>query len=211
MRLRGVLLMVTLLAGCAAACTLWIDDHFKGYSGTCQVPNAGANVCGQCGTQHCQPLIDRTCGQLVTDQLDQCFADPSYTTRSNWYCSNFFDDAAVYDPSQTPDESNLRHCVHDNCPGECTTCTDFDAGAPPCGDCLRANCASIMNGIDGCCGDDQIGQAMLACGSVVNHSCSAFLEYDAGDASPPDAASAYGYCMYTFSQCVQKSCAQECK
>ena len=208
MGVRAAVLWVSGLAMGVAACTLWVDNQWKGYSGTCQLPSANANVCGQCATQHCQAFVDRTCGNLVTDQLEQCLSDPSYSA-SYWTCGPFFDDASVYDPTQTADESNLRHCVHDSCTGPCSTCTDFDAGAGACGDCLRASCASTLNGNGGCCGDDQIASAMVACGSSVNHDCSEFLTYDA--APPPDGGYDYNACFRVFAGCLQSHCSSQCR
>jgi hypothetical protein len=213
MRLRGVLLMVGLVAGSAAACTLWVDNQFKGYSGTCQLPNANDNVCGQCGTQECGPLIDKTCTVGgVTDQLNRCFTNPSYGGSNTWGCSEILDDAAVNNPMQSADESALRHCVNDHCFDKCTTCTDFDAGVGPCGDCLRSYCASVLNGTTGCCDIDPINAGMAACGSSVNHSCAAFLEYEAGegDAAPP-MWDTENWCMNQFSLCVQNSCGPQCQ
>jgi hypothetical protein len=213
MRVRGVLLMVGLVAGSAAACTLWVDNQFKGYTSSCQLPNANDNVCGQCGTAHCQGLINTTCGQgSVTDDLNSCFADPSYPQdQTNWFCQNYFDDAALNDPSLEPDAAALRHCIHDHCGTECSTCTDFEAGTGECGDCLRDACAPIMNGIGGCCTDPDIATGMAACGSSVNHSCSAFLDYEGGfdEAGPPEAGQP-GFCIYAFSTCVQANCGPAC-
>jgi len=210
MRGRGLLVVLAMLGVGVAACTLWVDGQWNGYSGTCQLPNAGDNVCGACVTQKCQSFVDTTCGQGVTDQLDLCLSNPSDPSDmpGEWSCDTFFADASVYDPTQTQDESNLRHCVHDNCPTACSTCTDFDGGPGACGECLTTSCAPILNGIGGCCDDTDIVAGMVSCGSSVNHSCSDFLTYDT---TLPDSGDDFNHCMRVFSQCVQTHCATPCQ
>jgi hypothetical protein len=213
MRLRGVLLMLGLVAGSAAACTLWVDNQFKGYSSNCQLPNANDNSCGQCGTQHCQGLINKTCGQgSVTDDLNGCFADPSYKSdQTNWFCQNYFDDAALNDPNLQPDPAALRHCIHDNCPKDCTQCTDFDSGGGQCGGCLQAHCKGLMDGLGGCCSDPEVASGMEYCASAGNRHCAVFFYYEGGSwegGSPPPTDPEY--CMFNFSQCVQQNCEDAC-
>lgn len=209
--LRGVVLMLGFIAGSVAACTLWVDNQFKDYSGTCQLMNANANECGQCGTTNCRQQIDQTCGESITFDVDRCFGDPSYN-QSTWQCQWLLDDAAVNDPTQSPNDYALRTCMQSNCMTPCTKCTDFDAGVGPCGDCLRGNCARLMDNVNGCCSDEDINTNMVACASSVAHTCAPFLTYDAGldpDTAPPQQGQG-GYCMYAFSMCVQNHCASEC-
>jgi hypothetical protein len=194
-----------------AACTLIVDSEFKGYSGTCQIPHAGDNVCGQCATQNCQDQINASCadkGNSLADSLASCFSDPSPGTYNSG-CFTFLDDASVTAHGQAQSQFDLRGCMSGKCYAACTKCTEVQYGPTACGACIQMYCGAMLDGVNGCCGSDGVQSGIKECIDPVNGSCTSFeatvrdIRTDSGFGGCEDA----GYCQQcNFAQCVYDNC-----
>jgi hypothetical protein len=217
--LRALGALVFLGAGSGAACSLLVASEFNGYSlandsGVCTLPPDAATLCASCITQNCASQVTAHCGDQLFTNLASCAADPSPDSVYGG-CGNFVGDAAGF----TEDNNfAMKQCVAINCSGPqaCTQCVDVDAGRSLCGQCIMNNCANLLSGLTGCCGDNTLQDWISDCTYDLKGDTCANLESairnnypnpDGGGALPPGSIQPdAGDCVSDFGICVYNNC-----